>query len=180
MFRSLLCLTVISFSINSYAETCEGLNACADLYTKLTGEKLTIDKNISDEMTLAYNDANLTKENAKAEFTMFLNKNVVSMLDNGRVMAMRDKEFLSAPIYVVTEENMPRLFNKDALVTFVYHATRETKKVVKARARAFLSKKKLKSRNNIVEFSHTKIISVSDTGEAATKIMKEIFKADKL
>ncbi len=179
MFRSLLCLVALSFSINSYAETCEGFNACADLYTKLTGEKLSIDKNISDEMTLAYNDANLTKENAKTEFTMFLNKNAVDMQNKGYIFAMRDKEFLSAPIYVVTEENMPRLFNKDALVTFIYHATHDTKKIVTAKARAALSKKKTKSRNNIVEFSHTKIISVSDTGEAATKIMKEIFKADK-
>lgn len=180
MFRSLLLLITISFSINTYAETCEGFNACADLYTKLTGEKLTIDKNISDEMTLAYNDANLTKENAKTEFTMFLNKNAVDIQKKGYVFAMRDKEFLSAPIYVVTEENMPRLFNKDALVTFIYHATHDTtKKVVTAKARAALSKKKTKSRNNIVEFSHSKIISVSDTGEAATKIMKEIFKADK-
>jgi hypothetical protein len=146
---------------------------------KLTGEKLNIDKNISDEMTLAYNDANLTKENAKAEFVMFLNKNVMNLDTEGRVMAMRNNEFLSAPIYVVSAGNMPRVFNKDALLTFVYHTQHETKKVVTKKARVLLSKKKRKSRNNIVEFPHTKIIAVSDTGEAATKIMKEIFKADK-
>ena len=179
MLRFILAFITITFSFNLYAENCEGFNACAELYTKLTGEKLKIDKNISDEMSLAYNEANLTAENAKTEFPLFLNKNAVDYRSNGMVRAMRDGEFLSSPIYVVTKDNMPSLFSKEGLVTFVYHSMNDTKKVVTSKARSYLTKKKNKSRQNIVEFSHTKIITVSDNVEAATKIIKEIFKADK-
>ncbi|MBC7712756.1 MAG: hypothetical protein H7177_05430 [Rhizobacter sp.] len=166
------------FSFNSFAETCEGFNACADLYTKLTGEKLTIDKDISDEMSMASTSANLTSANAKTEFTLFLNKNVVALQPKGLVMSLRHGEYLSAPIYVVSEGNIPRMFTKEGKVTFIYHAQHDTKKVVTAKARASMSKKSKKSLNNIVEFSQSKIIAVSDTVEAATKIIKEVMKAD--
>ena len=170
-------LFLISFNI--LAETCEGFNACADLYTKLTGEKLTIDKNISDEMSMASTSANMTAANAKVEFSLFLNKNVVALQPKGIVMALRHGEYMSAPIYVVSEGNIPRMFTKDGIVTFIYHAQHNTNKIVTAKARASLTKKSKKSVNNIIEFSQSKIIAVSDSVDNATKIIKEIMKADK-
>lgn len=178
MLRIFLFVSML-VSLNSYAETCEGFNACAELYTKLTGEKLTIDKNISDEMSMASTSANLTSANVKSEYNLFLNKNVVILHSKGIVMALRHGEYMSAPIYVISEGNIPRMFTKEGKVTFIYHVQHDVKKVVTAKARASASKKTKKSLNNIVEFPQSKIVAVSDTVEAATKIINEIMKADK-
>lgn len=173
-------LTLLSlFSFNAYAEKCEGVNACFDLYSKLTGKKLSIDKSITDEMTLAAPDTDLTKENAKVEFAKFCNKNVLSI--KGKVlMAHRSGDFLTAPIHVVSENNIPMMINKDGLVTFVYHAKGNIEKLA-ARTRTMTSKKKPQpnSINKIVQFTENKIIAVSDTYEKTDKIAREWIKLDK-
>jgi hypothetical protein len=173
---TLLCL----FSFNSYAEKCEGVNACSDLYSKLTGQKLSIDPTITDEMTLASPDVDLTKENAKVEFSKFINKNVMSILDKTKLISHRMGEFLTAPIYVVSENNIPMMINKDGLVTFVYHTKGNTKKLAD-KTRIMMSKKMPRphSANKIVEYKENKIIVVSDTYEKADKIAREWIKLDK-
>jgi hypothetical protein len=176
-------LFIISFlaliSCKSFAETCEGFNACVDLYTKISGEKLTIDKAISDEMSMVSTSAKLTAANIKPEFNLFLNKNVLMLRPKGVVLSLRHGEYMSAPIYAVSDGNIPRMFSKEGKVTFIYHAQHDTKKIVTAKARSYLSKKTKNAVNNIVEFSQSKIIAVSDKVDAATKIIKEIMKADK-
>lgn len=177
----ILALTIGMFSVSAYAEKCEGFNACADLYTKLTGKKLAIDTVISDEMTLAAPDADLTAENAESEFALFLNKNVVTFLKKDkRLIANRSGEFLGAPIYVVSQNNMPQMFSKEGLVTLVYHS-KENPDRLSGKVRGLLSKKmpKPKSLNKIVTYQETKIFIVSDTFEVAQKVMNQIFKLDK-
>ena len=171
---SLLSVLFIFFSTNSYAEVCEGFNACTNLYTQLTGQKISIDKNISDETSLAVQNTDLTKENAKAEYQLFLNKNTIDF-KNGKLNMMRNGEFLTAPIYIVSESNMPQMINKDGLVTLVYHAQKASAKSLSSKTRQLLSfsKVKTKAHFSILEFP-TKIIAVSHTFEYATKIMKEI------
>lgn len=172
---AILCL----LTSNSYAEKCEGFNACADLYTKLTGEKLNIDESISDDMTLAIPDIDLTVANAKVEFLYFLNKNVVTMMPKNRLVANRKGDFLISPIYIVSEGNIPRMINKDGLVTFVYHSKSDTKNLVSNKTRGLLSRKKNKSESMITVFPKTKVIAVSDTDENATRIINLIIKSDK-
>lgn len=174
---------VTLFSFNAYAEKCEGVNACVDLYTKLTGEHLAIYKDVTDDMTLAAPDADLTKENAKVEFTKFANKNVIQILEINKVktlVAKRSGDFLTSPIYIVSENNIPMMINKDGLVTFVYHSKGATRKLAE-KTRTMLSKKmpSKESRNSILEFTDNKIISVSDSYEKADKIAREWIKLDK-
>lgn len=173
---TLLCL----FSFNSYAEKCEGVNACTNLYSKLTGKKIEVSASITDEMTLAAPDADLTKENAKAEFSKFINKNVMSILDNTKLISHRMGEFLTSPIYVVSENNIPMMINKDGLVTFVYHSKGDTKKLAD-KTRIMMSKKMPgpHSVNKIIEYKENKIIVVCDTYERADKIAREWIKLDK-
>lgn len=171
------------FSFNAYAEKCEGVNACVDLYTKLTGEHLAIYKDVTDEMTLAAPDTDLTKENAKVEFSKFVNKNVMQMMEINKVktlVAKRSGDFLTSPIFVVSENNIPMMINKDGLVTFVYHAKGGTGRLA-VKTRTMLSKKMPSkgSRNSILEFADNKIISVSDSYEKADKIAREWIKLDK-
>lgn len=177
--KGLLIATVLGlFSFNSYAEKCEGINACVDLYTKLTGEKFTIEESISDDMSLAAPDTDLTAANAKLEFENFLNKNVVSVMAKNRLTAGRSGEFLTAPIYVVSAGNIPRMLNKDGLVTFVYHSKKDPSKIVNAKTRGLLTRKKNNSERRIVDYSKTKIIAVSDTFQNAERIITFIMKAD--
>jgi len=170
------------FSFNSYAEKCEGVNACVDLYTKLTGEHLAIYKDVTDDMTLAIPDTDLTKDNAKVEFNKFANKNLIQITDINKVktlIAKRSGDFLTAPIYIVSENNIPMMINKDGLVTFVYHSKGDTSKL-SSKTRTMLSKKKpANGRNSILEFMDNKIISVSDTYERADKIARVWIKLDK-
>lgn len=180
MFRlSLLSFTLL-FSFALRAEVCEGLNACSELYTQMTGQKLTMDKSISDDMSIAVPSTTMESKNATGEFTNFLNKNVINLLPGGKLQAMRHGEFLTVPIYVVSTGNMPMMINKDGLVTMVYQTQKVPTKLVSSKIRKMLSKKKAKSTNNIVEFNKNQIIAVSDTFEHATKIMTEIMKTDKL
>jgi hypothetical protein len=171
-----LCL----FSFNSYAEKCEGVNACTELYSKLTGKKLEVNSSITDEMTLAAPDTDLTKENAKAEFSMFLNKNAIILYSEKQLVPNRSGEFLTAPIHVISENNIPMMLNKDGLVTFVYHVQGDIGKLAK-KTRSMLSKKKSspKSINKILEYKENKIIVVCDTYEKADKIAREWIKLDK-
>lgn len=177
MKACLLLLGLMVFSANSYAEKCEGMNACVSLYEKLTGDKLKVDEAINDDMTLASNDTDLTAADTKSQFEMYLNKNGVRLHKNS-LWAVRAGEFLTAPIYVVSQGNMPQMINKDGLVTLVYHAKKKSSKLVPGLAR-FLSKKKIKDVPKIVEYLNTNTISVSDTFEHAEKIMTKILKADK-
>lgn len=173
---TLLCL----FSINAYAEKCEGINACADLYSKLTDKKLSIDPVITDEVTLAVPDVDLTKENANVEFEKFLNKNGgMTILDN-TVVTKRVGEFLTAPVHVVSDNNIPMMLNKDGLVTFVYHTKGSTKRLAD-KTRSMLSKKKLavKTFAKTIEFPKNKIMVVCDTYEKADKIVRLMIKLDK-
>ncbi|MBY0414962.1 MAG: hypothetical protein K2Q18_12400 [Bdellovibrionales bacterium] len=172
----LVILTVLPLS--SFAEVCEGMNACTDLYRKLTGDKVVIDDKISDEMTLAVNGTDLTPQNARGEFPLFLNKNAVNFMGN-KLTPVRNGEFLGSPIYVVSANNMPQMINKDGLMTMVYHAKNETKKLITPKLLGMLSKKKTKGLSRVVDFKASKIVIVSDTFEYATKIMNEIIKADK-
>jgi hypothetical protein len=179
--KLLILLTLLSFfSMNAYAEKCEGINACSDLYSKLTGEQLEIDSTITDEMTLASPDVDLTKENVKAEFSLFVNKNVMSILDGKKLITHRMGDFLVAPIFVVSKNNIPMMINKDGLVTFVYHSKGATKRL-SDKTRILMSKKMARphSENKIVEFKDNKIIVVSDTYEKADKIAREWIKLDK-
>lgn len=170
----------LSFSpFNLYAEKCEGINACTDLYAKFTGEKFIIDDSINDEMSLAAPDSDLTAVNAKVEFISFLNKNVVNIMAKNKLIAGRNGEFLTAPIYVVSAGNIPRMINKDGLVTFVYHSQKDTSKLVSAKTRGLLTRNKNNSERRIVDFPNTKIIAVSDTFENAERIMTLIMKSDK-
>lgn len=170
------------FSFNTYAEKCEGVNACVDLYSKLTGEHLAIDKDVTDEMTLAVPDTDLTKENAKIEFSKYANKNVMHVMNINKVktlLSKRSGDFLTAPIYIVSENNIPMMINKDGPVTFVYHSKSNTSKLA-SKTRTMLGKKKpAKGRNSIIEFMDNKIIVVSDTYEKADKIAREWIKSDK-
>lgn len=168
------------YSVNSYAEKCEGFNACTELFTKLTGQKLKVSSLITDDMSLAAPDTDLTKENAKKEFPLFLNKNAVSLMGADELFAHRNGEFLTAPIFVVSEGNVPMMINKDGLVTFVYHTKGETSKLAD-KTRKMLSKKMLKpkSPSKIIEFKENKIIAVSDSYEKAEKVIREIIKLDK-
>lgn len=167
------------FSINLHAKKCEGMNACIDLYTEITGEKFIIDESVNDEMSLAAPDTDLNAQNAKIEFLNFLNKNVVSIMLKKNLVAARNGEFLTAPIYVVSDGNIPRMINKDGLVTLVYHSRKETSKLVSAKTRGLLTRKKNNSERRIVDYSKTKIIAVSDTFENAERIMMLIMKSDK-
>jgi hypothetical protein len=170
-----LITALLIFSSNSFAEVCEGINACTELYTKLTGEKIIMDKDITDEMTLAAPTANFTSENAKAEYRLYLNKNAIA-LTGSKMDTMRNGDFLISPIYIVSENNMPQMINKDGLVTLVYHAKNSTKKLTKKVSA--LSKKKMKGHPAILEFP-TNVIAVEDTFEYATRNMNAIIKADK-
>lgn len=181
MKRMILALFLGMLSANSYAERCEGFNACAELYSKISGKKLSIDNSISDEMTLAVEDTNLTKENAEDEYALFLNKNVVSYYKkNHQLIAQRQGEFLTSPIYVVSQGNMPQMFSKEGLVTLVYHSKNDPDKF-SAKTRVMLSKKmpKPKSINKVIAYRETKIFVVSDTFEVAQKVMEQVFKMDK-
>jgi len=184
LMKLLSVLTLLSiFSINAYAEKCEGVNACVELYTKLTGEHLNIDKVITDEMTLAAPDIDLTKENAKVEFSIFNNKNALHVYNVNKskmLIAKRNGEFLTAPIHIVSENNIPMMLNKDGPVTFVYHAKGNISNLAKKTVK-LLSKKMpaAKSLNRIVEFQENNIILVSDTYEKADKIAREWIKLDK-
>ena len=173
---TLLCL----FSVNSYAERCEGVNACVDLYSRLTNKKLSIDPAITDEVTLAVPDVDLTKENVNVEFEKFLNKNGGMTILANTVISKRAGDFLTAPIYVVSENNIPMKINKDGLVTFVYHTKGATKKLAD-KTRIMLSKKKLADKTfaKTIEFSTNKIIVVCDTYERADKIVRTMIKLDK-
>lgn len=173
---TLLCL----FSINANAEKCEGINACADLYSKLTDKKLSIDPVITDEVTLAVPDVDLTKENAGVEFEIFLNKNGGMTILDHTVITKRVGDFLTAPIHVVSENNIPMMLNKDGLVTFVYHTKGATKRLAD-KTRSMLSKKKLAANTfaKTIEFPKNKIIVVCDTYEKADKIVRLMIKSDK-
>ena len=179
MLRVFLILTLISFSFNSYAEKCEGINACIDLYSRLTGHKLIPSVSITDDMSLAVADTDLNSSNAQKEFEKFLNKNIVS-INGDKLMANRHGDFLAAPAYIVSEGNIPMMIDGKGLVTLVYSAKGNTIRLVNS-ARKMLSKKmpNAKNVNNIMEFKATKIISVSDTYETAVKIIKIIMKQDK-
>ena len=179
MLRAFIIFSLITFSFNSYAEKCEGLNACIELYTKLTGHKLIPGPSISDELSLAVSDVDLTETNADKEFKKFLNKNTIS-LNGDRMMVNRFGEFISAPVYVVSEGNIPRMMDAKGLVTLVYHAQGNSKKLASDAAK--MSSKKMskpKSVNSVIDFGETKIISVSDSYEVAVKIVKQIMKKDK-
>jgi hypothetical protein len=169
-----LVAVLVMFSSGSFAEVCEGINACSELYTKFTGEKLVMDK-ISDEMTLAAENANFSKENVRQEFRLYLNKNAV-VLNGNKLEPMRNGGFLGAPIYIVSLSNMPQMINKDGLVTLVYHAKNPAKKLVKKATG--LSKIKIKGHQAILDFP-TNIIAIEDTFEFATRNMLAIMKADK-
>lgn len=176
-FLSKLSLITVLLMIStvSFAEVCEGVNACTELYTKFTGEKLIMDKDISDEMTLSVGSANFSKENIRQEYKFFLNKNAVALVGD-KLQAIRNGDFLTSPIYIVSISNMPMMINKDGLVTLVYHAKNPAKKLIK-RATGF-SKKKIKGHPAILEFP-TNVIAIEDTFEYATKSMLAIMKADK-
>lgn len=174
---SLLISLFVSFSLK--AEVCEGIKSCSELYTKITGEKLQSDKSINKSMSISATGTDLDKSNVKKEFERYLNQNAVS-LSNKRLQSMRQGEFLTAPIYLVSLGNMPMMINKDGLVTLVYQSTKETNKLVNSSVKKMLSKKKSKSLNKIIEFPKTNLIAVSDTYEYASKIMKEIMLQDKL
>lgn len=181
MKKLILATLLVMFSVNSYAEKCEGFNACVELYTKLTGKKLTIDPVISDEMTLAAPDTDLTAETAEKEFHLFLNKNVVNYFTvQNKLISGRQGEFLTSPIYVVSQNNMPQMFSKEGLVTLVYHTKGDPDKLA-GKVRNMLSKKmpRPKSVNKIVAYQNTKIFIVSDTFEVAQKVMNQIFKLEK-
>lgn len=174
-----LTLALMLFSSHSYAKKCEGINACSDLYTELTGERFIIDNSIDDEMSLGAPDADLNAINARVEFLNFINKNVVSIVQKNRLVAARNGEFLTAPIYIVSDGNIPRMINKDGLVTLVYHSKKATSKLVSSKTRALLTRKKNNTERRIIDYSKTKIIAVSDTFENAERIMILIMKSDK-
>jgi hypothetical protein len=178
MKRLALLSFLVLFSTNSFAEVCEGINACTELYRKLTGDNIIADKDITDETTLAVVSTDLTAQNAKAEFQLYLNKNTIQLLGR-RLDIMRNGDFLTSPIYIVSENNMPQMINKDGLVTLVYHAKRPTSKLLTSKVRNQLSftKVQTKSRFAILEFP-TKIIAIQHTFEYAEKMMKKIMKAD--
>lgn len=181
MKRMILALMLVAFSANAYAEKCEGFNACSELFSRLTGKKLSIDSTISDEMTMAVEDADLTKENAESEYALYLNKNVISYFKkNGQLISQRNGEFISAPIYIVSKGNMPQMFSKEGLVTLVYHSQIDPDKF-SAKTRGMLSKKmpKPKSVNKVIAYRESKIFVVSDTFEVAQKVMEQVFKMDK-
>ena len=169
-------LALSLFSLNAYSETCTGISGCTSLYEKLTGKTINTDKAISDEMTLTLNETTLTKENAAKEFAAFINMNAVT-LEGSSLKAMRNGEYLTAPIYLVTVDNVPQMINKDGLVTMVYQATKPTQRLVTKNIRALLSKKKAKSRQGIAEYN-SNMISVSDTYEHAEKVIRAILKND--
>lgn len=181
MKKMVLAVVFSILSANSYAERCEGFNACAELYSKLSGKKLSIDNTISDEMTLAVEDTDLTKENAESEYVLFLNKNVVNYYKkNHQLIAQRQGEFLASPVYVVSPGNMPQMFSKEGLVTLIYHSKNDPDKFAE-KTRGMLSKKmpKPKAVNKIITYRETKIFVVSDTFEVAQKVMEQVFKMDK-
>lgn len=179
-------LSLVNFSIllsifltfKLQAEVCEGIKSCSELYTKVTGEKLQIEKSINKSMSISSTGTDLDKSNVKKEFERYLNQNAVS-LSNKRLQSMRQGEYLRAPIYLVSLGNMPMMINKDGLVTLVYQSTNETNKLVNTSVKKMLSKKKSKSLNKIIEFPKNNLIAVSDTYEYASKIMKEIMMQDK-
>jgi hypothetical protein len=166
------------FFTSAHAEVCEGLNACNELYTKLSKNQLTMDKTISDEVTMAVQGTDLTAENYKTEYPLYLSKNTISL--SGKTLKnMRNGEFLTSPIYIVSENNMPQMINKDGLVTLVYHAKKSPKKLLTSKVTKMISfsRPNPKAHYSILEFP-TKVIAVSHTFEYATKMMKEIMKAD--
>lgn len=181
MKRIILALILGVLSVNAYAEKCEGFNVCLELYSKLTGKKLSIDNTISDEMTFSVEDLELTKENAESEFTLFLNKNAINYFKkNNQLIAQRQGEFLTSPVYIVSPGNMPQMFSKEGLVTLVYHSKNDPDKF-SVKTRAMLSKKmpKPKSINKVIAYRESKIFVVSDTFEVAQKVMEQVFKMDK-
>lgn len=175
-FYLLTLFLAFSLSIKSYAETCTGIEACSNLYTQLSGKKVFLDKKITTDMTLAVSEADLTKENAKKAYNLFLNKNAVNLFGN-QVIPSRNNEFLSAPIHLVTKDNMPQVFSPDGLINYVYISKKKTSNLVKPYIRRMLSKGG-KSINKIVEYGENKIIVVSDKAGAAEKIMKAIMSLD--
>jgi len=180
MFRLSIVSLAMLISLGASAEVCEGLNACSELYTQLTGKSVKLDKTLTKETSIAVPSTTMESKNATGDFKTFLNKNAVDMTSTGQILPKRNGEFLTAPIYVVTPENMPMMINKDGLVTMVYQAKNPTTKLVTTKIRKLLSKKKSKSTNGIVEFKDTGIITASDTYEHASKIMTEIMKSDTL
>ncbi len=180
MVRLSIVTLALLVSFGASAEVCEGLTACTNLYTQLTGKKVKGDNYITPEMSLAVSSTTMESKNATNEFKSFLNKNAINLTSSGQILASRHGEFLTSPIYVVSPGNMPMMINKDGLVTMVYQAKKPTAKLITSKIRRLLSKKKTKSVNSIVEFKDTGIITASDTYEHASQIMTEIMKSDTL
>ena len=171
-----LMLSLTVFSSTAYSEVCNDLQTCSELYTKLTGETLTISKDL-EGATLADRTADLTAENAKEEFATFLNFSAISK-HGSNISSMRNGEFLKSPVYLVSEGNMPQVFQKDGLVTLVYQSKKATKKLVSKKAK-MLSKKTKAYRPAILEMNGNQIIAVQDKFVNAEKIISAIMKADK-
>lgn len=164
------------FSITAQAEVCSDLQTCADLYTKFTGENVTLSKDLED-ITLVERATDLTASNAKSEFEIFLNLNAISK-HGSNISTMRNGDFLKSPIYMVSEGNMPQVFQKDGLVTLVYQAKKATKKLVSKKVK-MLSRVTKTYRPAILEMNDNKIIAVQDKFVNAEKIMSAIIKSDK-
>lgn len=165
------------FSINSYAETCKGIISCGQLYSKLTGSKLKYDKKITIDMTLAIEEIDLTKENAAKEFPRFLNLNGVYQ-QKSNLIAIRNGEFLKAPIYHVTKDNVPQMINKDGLVTFSYEGIKKVKDLLTADVQKHLTYRKGKSHSLLHKQPAANIIIVCETYENAEKMMRQILQND--
>lgn len=168
---------IIFFSFPVFAEKCEGLENCAALYTKFTGKTVDM-SDISSNMSWAVKNADVTPENAEKEFTRFLALNAITKMENNKLLPMRHGEFMLAPIYLIEDGKMPQVFSGEGLVTLVYQSKKDTAKLVTTRIRKQMSFKKTKSLNNIVEFKASKVITVSDRYDFASKVMQMIMKAD--
>ncbi len=177
MKQFIILLVASLCSASAFAEKCEGIAGCIDLYSKLTGEAILVNE-VKPDMTLALAGTDLTKANAKTEFVKFINTNIVELIQGNKLVAFRHGEFLSSPIYLIENKIIPQMINKDGLVTLVYQSNKDPKSIITRRIRNKLSRKKTKSINNIVEFSANKTVSVSDTYEYASRIMATIIKLD--
>lgn len=176
--KHLAFLTTIFFlSLNTYAETCTGIAECSKLYTKIDAKEFKIDKAITPKMTLILEETNLTDGSAKKDFLNFLNINAVEVVGDS-LKPMRNGEYLTSPIYLVTPDNIPQMINKDGLVTLVYQTTNPAQKLLTKTILGMSSKKKTKSRQGIVAYNESNIISVSDTYQYAEKIIRAIMKSD--
>lgn len=174
-------LTLVSllflFSSNSYAETCKGIINCGQLYSKLTGTKFKYDKKISKNMSLALEEIDLTKENAVKEFPRFLNLNGVYQQKNN-LISIRNGDFLTAPIYIVTKNNIPQMINKDGLVTFSYEGSKKVKDLLTADVQKHLTYRKGKSHSLLHKQPATNIIIICETYEHAEKMIRQILEND--